>query len=1066
MKFESIRGENYCSYKHLNLDISKLGKLFTVTGYNGSGKTTLFKSFSVLLWEQTPIDGEDKAGISKFVRKVSTWGDINLYESLRKKKQLPILKLEGILTQGPYRYRVVRTFNPNVKQGGHMLSLQRKAIDADPDCWGENDNVTVLTERTIAETQKHIEELFGNFKSFITCTFMSHGISGFLNATDDECEEVAAYMFGAEGYDKRQSVAREKRKILENSISDTLSRINDINTNPPDIANLESEIALLEREKKDLDEKDIPQKSKIKLLTEKKDIILQDLTRAQEASLRCEDAQIRLMRYTDQKNAIETLIEQEVDVRDKGQRLATARETIREQQEHYTEKTELQRKIDVLSATINQENNNIVHEQNRLKREIENAETAGLTLVTVKEKVVLLEQTRKIIAEQQKKIVRVNEIKSEANKLQAAIDLEKNRIEASRDQIAKELKESETAKINLVTENRLLQELEKKTFIIGDPETEIQNLVDKNAEIIEKQGGLKSDIGMNVATMNDLRESITALRHAEGCCPTCARIFNNDEERKNLIDKFLIKGKTLKEKNIELEKQMSLITTECQSIANQIQSLRNKVVQRQSMKEEKSRREQTIDNLSILAKNYDVLKMQYDQNVDILHNEIYKEKERAALKDIESELSSIGFDQTIYDSALETERLHSKYEGQIDHLEAMHKTLVQLCPKLAEIENQLKNYDYCHEERKEIKRLNNDIANTGYDQDVYGKALGIERELNGYDALLAQIEKADADLVIMQKNIAAEESEISRYKELADTKIEKESLLKKLRTDIDALIQDQEQYSCALDTNKWNLLRKKDELESAVNADREKENLILKTADTQRQIAVYRALEDAFDPCGIPNMIYGRSLPSLTNKVNHVLSVLNPGWSISITSEINSRGKFIIKRDTMDDKGIEHPYLLRSSGERFIISLSFLIGIGLFWNEKTGSSPEQKFIDEGIEALDSVNVEKAKAALAIASNNFAQIGIISHIPEITSIGQSQLQVYNDRENGSIFEMVGTGPENPRLRKTMFFEPDQWSAIQNGVSLLQDDISCLSTERAIEVAVVTTAQGIVSKKNKS
>ena len=915
MKFDRAYAENYRSWKALDMPMSGLGRIWTVSGYNGAGKTTLAEFWSVLLYETAPSKGK---GISRYIRNTPTWGDPGSREAARKKKELPVLKMEGMLDHGGYRYRILRVFDPNLKAGNHSLSLQRKPADAKSEGWEDTDGAKVMNGQTILDTQALIESLFGNYRAFITSTFMSGGVSGFLDSSDEDREEAAAFLFGCEGYDKRLQVASEKRLALEKEVAVETASLNgledvaihkaehaaEVESLTEAVATADELIALNERDTE-------KQRKEYEAAT-----IAQTL--AESARKQADQARARIIALTEEGAKLEHLIDSSDEIRAAGIRLTQAREVIRDQQDRYARAAEAKTKIA-------QKTEAVVGERLRMEDTLRGLEE------------------------------RVHELRDAGARIPA-----------------------------------LTQALKDNEFIIdslGGAEAAIETNRRFIQELSEQRAQYKSEINNLGVRQDEIKENIKKIESASGCCPTCEREFEN------AIDKVKVVTKMAEEvQRLEQNKGPAL---------------------------EFIRATDTQMSAQMLALEGATASL--------------KERNRA-------EAAKAGFVAEIEQakrSATEAEALQVKIDDYSERLDCG---------------------DYATQEREELAKWQNEANTVGFDQNTYNEALTAERELSHAADTIARLERAETDLAEIRRKAEAEAKSLElldaeargpgdlqdRIQELASAIARTNALVGDLRGD--------------RETRNGELLLARTALDAAIKAKTEIDDIMAGAAAKQRKVAVYRILEAAFKPQGIPKMKYDRYLPILANKVNYALSVISPGWNVGISSQITTRGKFVIPIEVMSPDGLTDTYNSHSSGERFIIALSFLIGQGLFWGERTGAQPQLILIDEGFGVLDPANMEKAKAAVSATSTNFGQVGIISHLPELQSMGQVQLTVYKTKDEGSQYEMAGAASgRKARVSRRFWFEEDQLQAVNAGIGVLKEAIPGISDETAVELSVAEAAQ---------
>lgn len=920
MKLERIRAENYKSWQAMDLPIAGMGRIVTVSGHNGAGKTSMAESWAVLLYETAPSKGK---GIAKYVRNVKSWGDKDVVAEMKKKKQLPVLKMEGFFTQAGFRYRIVRTFDPNLKQNNHMLAVMKKPENVAGEGWEESDGAISINEQTIPDTQAMIERLIGNYRAFITSTFMSGGIGGLLDCTDDEREEAAAFLFGCEGYDKRLELAQEKRLALERAIEQQAGNMDELKARAGERETHEASLLKLDEELSLLNASILELETKIADRQKKKDVALQTLTQAESALKAVSQAKTRILALETQHRELTQLVQNHDDIRAQVEKLKTARVVIRDQHERYDRASAAKNEITRL-------NEKIVGEKLRLESTIAQLEQR---LKVVRDSVFALESNK----------ARLENIEPEIVK-GTGID---DRIEAIRNRI-KELN---------------VEEAEHKNIARG---------------IISEQ--------------EDLLASIKLIKEASGCCPTCERAFDDESGRQKVVDKLTSHMEELRIKKVG---ELELATNVAKTAAEENASLSQAVLEQNQKRK--------------------------------------LENEKALL------LQAIA-------QAEKDEIEQDRLEREIDtHREAVATST------------------YAAADREALLARQQEAATIGFDQDAYAAALQEERDLAGVELAVARLEKADSDIETIQRQIETERANLETVEAQAEGAEQAQEDVRGLAGQIQQIQTELGFKRGGRETAAGDRRIAKDRLDVAIAATAEIEAINAGVADQRKRLAVYKVLEGAFAPRGIPNMKYSRYLPVLSNKVNFALAVISPGWQISITSQINNRGKFTIPIEVTSPEGLTDSYNAHSGGERFIIALSFLIGQGLFWGERTGAQPQQIEMDEGFGVLDPANMEKAKAAISATATNFGQVIIVSHIPELQSMGQVQLTVYRTAGEGSVYEMVGSGTGRPaRISKHYLFEEDQYQAINSGVSILKEAIPGMTDEKAIELSVAEAAQATASK----
>lgn len=122
----------------------------------------------------------------------------------------------------------------------------------------------------------------------------------------------------------------------------------------------------------------------------------------------------------------------------------------------------------------------------------------------------------------------------------------------------------------------------------------------------------------------------------------------------------------------------------------------------------------------------------------------------------------------------------------------------------------------------------------------------------------------------------------------------------------------------------------------------------------------------------------------------------------------NNRSQSGLELDVVDHyNGSQRSVKTLSGGESFKASLSLALGLSDEIQASAGGIRlDTMFVDEGFGSLDEESLQQAMESLAGLADGNRLVGIISHVPELKTRIEKQIQVHKDRSGGSFVEVRG------------------------------------------------------------
>jgi DNA repair exonuclease SbcCD ATPase subunit len=222
-------GENFMSYKEIDIDWRDMEGLYQITGENTAGKTTIMKLISYILFSKTlETESRVKYGDSRFVNNKT---DLDYCEGY--------LVLEA---NGEY-YGIKRRTDIERKKDGEIKGAPTKVwyyTLASPDDEMNDDNcIDALTDDDRIKTQKIIDQIIGGYDNFMRIVMTtSDTLNKILSNDMAEFIDSLLYDSGLDVFDKKLTGIKEHLKEINQK-----SRINcNVTETENHIENLKNEI--------------------------------------------------------------------------------------------------------------------------------------------------------------------------------------------------------------------------------------------------------------------------------------------------------------------------------------------------------------------------------------------------------------------------------------------------------------------------------------------------------------------------------------------------------------------------------------------------------------------------------------------------------------------------------------------------------------------------------------------------------------------------------------------------------------------------------------------------------
>ncbi len=357
-----------------------------------------------------------------------------------------------------------------------------------------------------------------------------------------------------------------------------------------------------------------------------------------------------------------------------------------------------------------------------------------------------------------------------------------------------------------------------------------------------------------------------------------------------------------------------------------------------------------------------------------------------------------------------TERLES-LQKQADEWKATGEK------RMTEVSKSLEKESFAAEARKQLKKVDMELAALGYDAAAHDAARKAESEQRVAEEEYQNLEKARAALKPIENEIDSLKSEIVNRKSEVE-------MQQKEHDEAVVLLAASEAQAPDVDSAMDELLRLQEQenrLTQEVGAARQKVDVLsdLKKRKTdyaagreelQHQIARHKTLERAFGKDGVPALLIEQALPQIETRANELLDRLSDGqMSVRFVTQAEYKDR---KRDDLketldiqisDGAGVRD-YEMYSGGEAFRVNFAIRLALSEVLAQRKGARLQTLVIDEGFGSQDTQGRQRLIEAINLVKDDFAKILIITHLDELKDAFPTRIEVEKTVQ-GSVVKVI-------------------------------------------------------------
>ena len=373
----------------------------------------------------------------------------------------------------------------------------------------------------------------------------------------------------------------------------------------------------------------------------------------------------------------------------------------------------------------------------------------------------------------------------------------------------------------------------------------------------------------------------------------------------------------------------------------------------------------------------------------------------------QAEVEVIAYNQTLAQvqsrlDVLETQRAAWETDGAL---------------RLGVIQQSLQQESYASEWRARLAQIDAELKEIGYDAAAHDAIRQAETEGRASEAAMRTLEKAQAVLAPLEREIddlktqvSAEQAQVMTQTEEHSQAAERLEAARAQAPDLDAAERDV-----------FELQERENRLRIDVGAARQRV-LILddlkvrrKSLEAEREVLAvevrqYKQLERAFGKDGVPALLIEQALPEIEARANELLDRLS-GGNMSVRFVTQSAYKDKRRedlRETLDiqisDTAGTRDYEMFSGGEAFRVNFAIRLALSEVLAQRAGARLQTLVVDEGFGSQDAQGRQRLIEAINLVRSDFAKILVITHIDELKDAFPNRIEV-EKTDRGSVLQVI-------------------------------------------------------------
>jgi exonuclease SbcC len=337
--------------------------------------------------------------------------------------------------------------------------------------------------------------------------------------------------------------------------------------------------------------------------------------------------------------------------------------------------------------------------------------------------------------------------------------------------------------------------------------------------------------------------------------------------------------------------------------------------------------------------------------------------------------------------------------------------------RLKELEKTLTTDKFAVEERKELRKVDKELAALGYDAAAHDAARRSEQQQRAAETELRALEAARAALKPIEDELASLEKQIDTDRaglegQEKEYQAANEALLAAQAEAPDLETAERELFAIQEQENRLNQEVGAARQKVAVLEDQRQRKLKLEAerAEIGLSIGRYKSLERAFSRDGVPALLIEQALPEIELKANEILGRLSDD-TMHITFATQAKYKDEKRKDLREtleiqvsDGAGQRDYELFSGGEAFRVNFAIRLALSEVLAARKGARLQMLVIDEGFGSQDALGRQRLIQAINAVRPDFAKILVITHLEELKDAFPNRIEV-EKTEGGSAIQVL-------------------------------------------------------------
>lgn len=343
--------------------------------------------------------------------------------------------------------------------------------------------------------------------------------------------------------------------------------------------------------------------------------------------------------------------------------------------------------------------------------------------------------------------------------------------------------------------------------------------------------------------------------------------------------------------------------------------------------------------------------------------------------------------------------------------EALHQSSV-LEKELAERQLLLTDNRFALEARRELARLDRQIAALAYDERQHAALRERAGELGGADRERQLLEQArlaaehlDAQIQELQGSLQRAESECAADEQRCASLEEQTRALPGEKDRLEALAAEASEARRTRDATRDQCLFAQTRLDNCAFLERKQRDSLERQDALRREQGVFGDLAYAFGRRGVQAMIIETAMPEIEDEANRILTRMTDG---------RMHVKFETQRDvraglgtieTLDIKISDElgtrSYEMFSGGEGFRVNFAIRIALSRLLAQRAGTRLQLLVVDEGFGSQDQEGRDRVVEAIQAIQSEFEKILVITHLEDLRERFPVRIEV-SKTPRGSVY----------------------------------------------------------------